>query len=40
MVGEADGRREAMTKAECVKQGAQETQLTHQQTAAMVACFL
>ncbi len=29
-----------MTKAEFVKQGAQETQLTHQQTAAIVALFL
>jgi len=40
MVGAADGRREALTTAALVSQVAQETRLTHQQTAAMVELFL
>jgi nucleoid DNA-binding protein len=40
MVGKADGRREALTTAALVLQVAQETRLTHQQTAAIVELFL
>jgi DNA-binding protein HU-beta len=40
MVGEVDGRRGALTKAALVTQMAQETRLTHQQTAAIVELCL
>src|SRR2546428_294609 len=40
LVGEADGRREALTTAALVPPVAQETRLTHHQTAAMVERFL
>jgi nucleoid DNA-binding protein len=40
MVGEADGRREALTTAALVPQVVQQTRLRHQQTVASVELFL